>query len=64
MSKLKQLRYLNNEILMASEQIEVLTDKIFESEKHGEIMVLASLSNKIAKKISKLNEKIEKVFNL
>lgn len=64
MSKIKKLRYLREEIIKASEQLEVLTNKIYESEKHSEIMVLSSLSNAIAKKISKLNKQIGITFKL
>jgi len=64
MSKIKKLNYLHSKIMIASEQLEVLTEKIYESEKQSEIMVLSKLSNGIAKKISKFNEKIGILFKL
>lgn len=64
MSKIKKLSYLHAEIMETSQQLEVLTDKIYDSEKHIEIMVLSGLSNRLAKKISKLNGKIGQLFRL
>lgn len=64
MSKIKKLDYLHSQIMEAAQQLEILTDKIYESEKHVEIMVLSGLSNKIAKKISRLNCKIGEIFRL
>ena len=62
MGKIKKLRYLREQIMKSSEELEVLTKKIYESEEIREIMVLSNLSNNIAKKISKLNMKIGIIF--
>jgi len=62
MSKIKKLNYFHAEIMEASQQLEVLTNKIYESEERIEIMVLSGLSNTIAKKISRLNSKIGQLF--
>ncbi len=64
MSKIKKLDYLHSEIMETSQQLEVLTKKIYESENNIEIMVLSELSNKLAKRISKLNCKIGQIFRL
>lgn len=64
MSKLKKLRYLRTEIMILSRQLEVLTDKIFESDNLCEAAVLAGLSNTLAKRISRFNEKIGILFKL
>lgn len=64
MSKIKKLDYLHAEIMETAQQLIILTSKIYESDEHVEIMVLSGLSNKLAKKISKLNCKIGQVFKL
>lgn len=64
MSKIKKLDYLHAQIMITAEQLIVLTNKIYESEEHVEIMVLSNLSNRLAKKISKLNRKIGEIFRL
>lgn len=64
MSKINKLEYLHNEIMIAAEQLIVLTDKIHEAENHVEMMVLSNLSNGIAKKLSRCNQKIGIIFKL
>lgn len=50
--------------MKAAQQLEILTDKISDSEEHIEIMVLSELSNSVARRISKLNCKIGQLFKL
>ena len=58
MSKLKKVRYFRSKIMVLSSQLEVLTEKIYESDNLLETAILAGLSNTLVKRISRFNEKI------
>lgn len=64
MSKIKKLRYFHDEIMVLSEQLIVLSRKIEEIDNIQDAMILAGLSNRIAKAIHKFNHKTAKLYNL
>lgn len=62
--KIKQLAYLKKEIMSASFQLKIITDKISEEEDIVSAQILADIANDIAKRTCKLNERIGVIFKL
>lgn len=62
MSKLKKLQYLRTEIMIALSEIKMLTSKIEEEDDLTSTQIMRSIAYRSAKRASKLNEKIGRVF--
>lgn len=62
MNKIQKLRYIHSQIMIASQQLRVLTDKITEEENPIAIQVFAELAHSLSLRIWKMNEKTGRMF--
>lgn len=64
MGKIKQLKFLRTEIMIALSEIKMLTCKLEDEDDAATMQIMGSLAYRSAQRAAKLNEKIGRIFKL
>jgi len=64
MSKKKKVRNIYEKVMTDSERLMVISENMIEMEKRRDIMVFASMSKELAKRILRITSQLETIFKL